>query len=54
MDSGLSSNKSMTKTPELSLFGGADNNSYSSANRATQAGGRLTFEKIFSPYSVEF
>ncbi|XP_013856185.1 proto-oncogene tyrosine-protein kinase Src, partial [Austrofundulus limnaeus] len=44
MDGGLSSNK----TPELSLFGGADNNSYNSANRATQAVGVMTFVALYN------
>ncbi|XP_037833113.1 proto-oncogene tyrosine-protein kinase Src isoform X2 [Kryptolebias marmoratus] len=48
MDSVLNSNKSMSSTPEVSLFGGADNNSYSSSNRVAQAGGVMTFVALYN------
>lgn len=39
MDAGLGGNASMANSAELALFGGVDNNSVTSPNRMTLAGG---------------
>ncbi|XP_019124346.1 proto-oncogene tyrosine-protein kinase Src isoform X1 [Larimichthys crocea] len=47
MDGGLGGNPSMANTPELALFGGVDNNSVTSPNRITLAGGVTTFVALY-------
>ncbi|KAL3064759.1 hypothetical protein OYC64_000899 [Pagothenia borchgrevinki] len=44
---GLGGNPSMTKTSELTLFGGVDNNAVTSPNRITLAGGVTTFVALY-------
>lgn len=43
VDGGLGGNASMANSAELALFGGVDNNSVTSPNRITLAGGNLPF-----------
>uniref|UniRef100_A0A669DSM4 Tyrosine-protein kinase n=2 Tax=Oreochromis niloticus TaxID=8128 RepID=A0A669DSM4_ORENI len=47
MDAGLSGNQSMANTAELTLFGGVDNNSVTSSNCITRAGGVTTFVALY-------
>ncbi|XP_022619184.1 proto-oncogene tyrosine-protein kinase Src isoform X3 [Seriola dumerili] len=47
MDGGLSGNQSMANNAELALFGGVDNNSVTSPNRITLAGGVTTFVALY-------
>lgn len=47
MDGGLGGNQSMTNNAELALFGGVDNNSVTSPNRITLAGGVTTFVALY-------
>lgn len=48
VDGGLSGNSSMANNAELALFGGVDNNSVTSPNRITLAGGNLSSQPGFS------
>ncbi|XP_035765077.1 proto-oncogene tyrosine-protein kinase Src isoform X4 [Neolamprologus brichardi] len=47
VDAGLSGNQSMANTAELALFGGVDNNSVTSSNCITRAGGVTTFVALY-------
>ncbi|XP_044065943.1 proto-oncogene tyrosine-protein kinase Src isoform X4 [Siniperca chuatsi] len=47
MDGGLSGNPSTANNAELALFGGVDNNSVTSPNRITLAGGVTTFVALY-------
>lgn len=46
VDGGLGGGQSMANTAELALFGGVDNNSLTSPNRITLAGGRGSSEWV--------
>ncbi|KAM7405248.1 hypothetical protein PAMP_012524 [Pampus punctatissimus] len=47
MDGGLGGNQSVGNNAELALFGGVDNNSVTSPNRITLAGGVTTFVALY-------
>ncbi|KAM8755572.1 proto-oncogene tyrosine-protein kinase Src isoform 2-T2 [Acanthopagrus schlegelii] len=47
VDGGLSGNPSLANNAELALFGGVDNNSVTSPNRITLAGGVTTFVALY-------
>uniref|UniRef100_A0A667Y7S0 Tyrosine-protein kinase n=1 Tax=Myripristis murdjan TaxID=586833 RepID=A0A667Y7S0_9TELE len=47
VDGGLRTNQSMANNAELALFGGVDNNSVTSPNRSTLAGGVTTFVALY-------
>ncbi|KAL3974920.1 hypothetical protein ACER0C_023546 [Sarotherodon galilaeus] len=47
VDAVLSGNQSMANTAELALFGGVDNNSVTSSNCITRAGGVTTFVALY-------
>uniref|UniRef100_A0A672ZUS9 Tyrosine-protein kinase n=1 Tax=Sphaeramia orbicularis TaxID=375764 RepID=A0A672ZUS9_9TELE len=47
MDGGINSNQPMASKAELALFGGVDNNSVTSPNRCTIAGGVTTFVALY-------
>ncbi|KAM4562615.1 proto-oncogene tyrosine-protein kinase Src isoform 1-T1 [Odontesthes bonariensis] len=47
VDTGLCSNQSLANNAELALFGGVDNNTVTSSNRTTLAGGVTTFVALY-------